>query len=321
MKVILDGVTKKYDLDTLGIENVGFTADGVTGIVGEAGSGKTTLLYVIGGIADIDGGEIFFDGKKMNGVPPKDRDVVLVSDTRPIGGSVRRALGYGLKLRRYPREEIRRRVEAAAEMFGFSERSGENVRALGAEDRVRLGLARAAARKAKVVLIDEPYAGVDEKRRAALYADIKRLAEYTGGAVFVASSDGADAAYTGETVHVLRDGRVIRSGSFAELTTDPRTAYVAGYVGETPVNIVRTEEGAFAVGADGALITEGDGVIVGVEERGQGSVVALRLKEDEPPFILYTDKRGLKTGDRAGCRIIKKILLTDEPKRDTAGNE
>ncbi len=308
MKIVLDNVTKKYDLDTLGIENINLTAeDCVCGVVGEAGSGKTTLLYAIGGIVDVDGGDILFDGRSMTKVPPKERDVVLVSDTRPIGGSVGQALAYGLKLRRVPRKEIKTRTAAAAEMFGFGNRMNVNVRTLGAEDCVRLGLARAAARGAKTVIVDEPYAKADKSARAGLYADIKRLAAYTRGVVFVASSDGSDAEYTGDVINVMRNGSIVRTGSFAELTEDPQTAYVASYVGETPVNILRTEEGVFAVRADGARLTDGNCEVAGADE----NFAALRVRENEPPFIVKNEK-GVKKGDKAGFVITEKIRLTDE---------
>lgn len=312
MKVVLDKVTKKYDLDTLGVEDVDMTAeDCVYGIVGEAGSGKSTVLRLIGGIVDIDGGKLTFDGKVMNRVPPKERNVVLVSGS-PLRGSVRRVLSYGLKLRRYPRAEIKQRTEKAAELFGFSDRMNVNVKSLGAEDVLRLGLARAAARKAKVVLIDEPYVGVRETTRAALYSDIKKLAEYAGGVVFVASSDGADAEYTGDVISVLRNGRVIRTGTFTELTEDPRTAYIARFVGEMPVNILHAEDGVFAVRADKIRITDGDYTVTGVSEKDGKSVLALCVDENAPPFIVISDRLGLKVGDKAGYEILEKTLLSGE---------
>lgn len=313
MKVVLDKVTKKYDLDTLGVEDIDIVAENcVYGIIGEEGSGKSTVLRFIGGIVDADGGELTFDGKVMNSVPPESRDVVLVEGKSPLGGSVKRVLSYGLKLRRFPRAEISRRVDEAAELFGFSGRLDVNVKTLDAEDTLRLGLARAAARRSKVVVIDEPYARVREESRASLYADIVRLAKHNEGVVFVASSNGADAGYTGDIISVMRNGRIIRTGGFAEITEDPRSAYVARFAGEMPMNILRTDDGVFAVRADMVRLTEGDHEVVGISEREGGSVVALLVSENEPPFIIYADGRVPEKGMKAGYEILGKIRLTDE---------
>ncbi len=317
MKLELKNVTKKYDLDTLGIEGVSFCVEnGTIGVAGEAGAGKFTLLGVIGGILDIDGGELLMDGKLMNDVSPAGRDALLVSGGKlPLRGSVERNLTYGLRLRGMRKDEAAARAREAAELAGVSGLLHRSARSLNAEERARAEIARIAARRPKVALINDICREIeDESVKRDTYALLRRVREHIGDCVaVVAVSDGSELSYIGGQAAIMRGGTFVRVGRTEDVFSDPGTAYVARFIASCPINVFRTDEGAFAVNADDMRLTEGSCRVVG----SGGGYTLLLAEEGMPPVVV----RGETDGDTAGFIAEKRIKLTEETRKTDENEE
>lgn len=296
-------MTKKYDLDTKGIEDVALTAEGMLGVVGEAGAGLHTLAGVIGGVLDIDSGELLFGGKVMNDVPPEGRNA-FYSDrmTPPLKGSVMRNLTYGVRLRGAGKREAENAALKAAEHFGIEKLLTKSARSLSYGARLRAELARMEVRRADVALFYDPFFGADDIAEASEL--IKSAAERSGCTVIALSPRGSELKYLGDKCAVMRNGNVIRSGRTADVLSDPKTAYVACFTSDVPVNIVHDGGRTYAVRADDARLTEGD---IPVVSSGLG-YTALQAGEDEPPFVV----KGETKERTAGYVTERRMLLDDE---------
>ncbi len=309
MEIELKGVTKKYDLDTLGIEDVTLKMNGVYGIAGEAGAGLHTLLGVIGGVLDADSGELLFGGRRMNGIDPKKRNAYLSERGRPpLGGSVERNLTYGLRIRGCGGREAAEIARGAACAVGAEKLLGKNARALSPSDAFAAELARMIARRPDVAMFYDPFCAFGDKERAASAELMLRAAEIAGCTAVAATPCGSDLAYFPDGAAVMRGGRIIRDGKTADVFADPGTAYVACFVSGVPMNIIRDGGAIYAVSADDARLTEGD---LPVAASGCG-YTAILTRDGMPPFTV----RGETSDLVAGFEILRRTELTEEERTD-----
>ena len=310
MKLELKNVTKKYDLDTLGVEDVSFTVeDGVFCLCGDAGSGMGTVLGLIGGWLDADSGDILADGVRLNETEPKERCCLLIDGRgMPLRGSVMHNLTYGLRLRGVRGKEAVRRAEEAAELLGVGDMLGRRAAALPPFARLKADLARLAARRAGIALLRDPFRFLTdgEKEEAAKLLFFVRDA-IGSCAVVLTTTDGGDMSLMPGGA-VIRYGRLIRSGSAADILRDPRTAYTAKFVSRGHVNIIRDGGRTYAVWADGARLTDGNLPVVfsGGGYTALGAVGA-------PPFIVKGETRSAA----AGYEVLSRVELTDEKQPET----
>ncbi|HNT37378.1 MAG TPA: ATP-binding cassette domain-containing protein, partial [bacterium] len=146
-------------------------------LVGPSGCGKSTTLRMVAGLEEISEGEIYIDGRLVNDVPPKDRDIAMVFQNYALYPhmTVYNNMAFGLKLRKYPKDEIRQRVQEAAEILGITELLNRKPKALSGGQRQRVAVGRAIVRKPKVFLFDEPLSNLDAKLRVQMRAEIARL--------------------------------------------------------------------------------------------------------------------------------------------------
>lgn len=306
MKLELKNVTKKYDLDTLGVEDITFSVqDGIFGIAGEAGSGMMTILGVTGGWLDADAGEIIFDGKVMNDVEPRQRNCLLICGGKmPLWGSVERNLTYGLKKRGISGKEATERADLAAEKLGIKSLLRKGARTLTPFEAIKANIARLAARGAAVALFYDPYKGLTYEQKLAAHDALTRVVGELGCAAVMTVPDGRDLALTGTYGAVIRNGRVLRSGRVADILDDPRTAYVAEFTSPVPVNIISEGENTYAVRADQMALTSGGYAVV---SSGNG-YTALETGRGEPPVIVC----GETAEKTAGYEIVSRTVLYDE---------
>ncbi len=282
MKLEPKNLTKKYDLDTLGIEDVSFAAEnGIFGVAGEAGSGKRTLLGAIGGVLDISSGELLFDGVRANELPPSERDALLIrGEGEPVGGSVEHDIVYGLRLRGMRAKEAGARAREAAELLGITDALGMRARSLPPALRFRVGLARLAARRARIALLSDPYAGMTEDEKREAYAALVRVREHIGDCVaVVATGDGSELKYCGDEAAILRGGHIVRRGRVRDILADPRSAYVARFTADGHVNILTDGEKVYMARAEDIRLTEGDRPVL----RSAGGYTLLYGGEGLPP--------------------------------------
>src|SRR5580693_5248102 len=207
-------------------------------IVGPSGCGKTTTLRLIAGLETPDEGVIWLDGKSLAGVPPRDRDVAMVFQNHALLPhlTVFENLAFGLMLRRFPKDEIARRVRAAADMLSLTPLLERKPPALSGGECQRVALGRAMVRQPKVFLFDEPLSNLDAPMRLLLRGEIAALRRRAGAMMIYVTHDQAEAMALADRVAVMKDGALQQTSAPMELYCHPANRFVAGFIGSPPMN-------------------------------------------------------------------------------------
>jgi multiple sugar transport system ATP-binding protein len=257
-------------------------------IVGPSGCGKTTTLRLIAGLETPDQGAIWLDGKSLAGVPPRNRDVAMVFQNHALLPhlTVFENLAFGLMLRRFPKEEIARRVRAAAEMLNLTALLERKPPALSGGECQRVALGRAMVRQPKVFLFDEPLSNLDAPMRLQLRAEIAALRRRAGAMMLYVTHDQAEAMALADRVAVMKDGALQQTAAPMELYRHPANRFVAGFMGSPPMNFF---QGTLARD-NGAVVFQGGNeskLVVPVEGRSTptlptplGQLVTLGLRPE-----------------------------------------
>ena len=226
-------------------------------LVGPSGCGKSTTLRMIAGLEDISKGELYIGDQLCNDVAPKDRNIAMVFQNYALYPhmSVYDNMAFGLKLRKMPKEEIKRRVEEAARILGIEEYLDRRPKALSGGQRQRVALGRAIVRDPKVFLLDEPLSNLDAKLRANMRTEINKLYQRLGTTFIYVTHDQTEAMTMGTRIVVMKDGFVQQVDTPQHLYDMPCNEFVAGFIGSPQMNF-----------ADAKLIKMGDGV--GLEFQG-----------------------------------------------------
>jgi multiple sugar transport system ATP-binding protein len=209
-------------------------------LVGPSGCGKSTTLNCLAGLEDPSEGLIYIDEKVVNEMPSGKRDIAMVFQSYALYPhmSVRDNIGFGLKVRGLPKEEIKRRVEEAAQILGIENLLERKPRELSGGQRQRVALGRAITREPKVFLLDEPLSNLDAKLRTQMRADLKLLFNRLGGTVVYVTHDQAEAMTLSDRVVVMKDGVIQQVGDPLKLYDDPDNLFVAGFLGNPTMNFV-----------------------------------------------------------------------------------
>ena len=200
-------------------------------LVGPSGCGKTTTLRMVAGLESITSGNISIDEKVVNELPPMDRDIAMVFQNYALYPhmSVHDNMAFGLKMRKFDKPEIARRVQEAAEILGIQELLKRKPRQLSGGQRQRVALGRAIVRHPRVFLFDEPLSNLDAKLRVQMRVELKKLHERLGTTAIYVTHDQVEAMTLGDRVVVMRDGRVQQVGDPMELYNSPANRFVAGF--------------------------------------------------------------------------------------------
>ena len=209
-------------------------------LLGPSGCGKTTTLRMIAGLESISAGELRIGDRVVNDVPPKDRDVAMVFQNYALYPhmNVRDNMAFGLRLRGLWGEEIERRVRTAATALGIDELLDRAPRQLSGGQQQRVALGRAIVREPAVFLFDEPLSNLDARLRVQLRREIARLHRELKAPMIYVTHDQDEAMTLGDRIVVMHQGRVQQSGSPGELYTVPQNAFVAGFIGTPPMNLL-----------------------------------------------------------------------------------
>jgi multiple sugar transport system ATP-binding protein len=241
-EIIFDNVTKRFPDGTLGLHKTNFKInDGEFFIlVGPSGCGKSTLLNMLVGLEDISEGEIRVNGKSVNDVDPKDRNMAMVFQSYALYPhmSVRQNIAFPLKLAKTPKDEIERRVEQTAEILELTELLERKPRNLSGGQRQRVAMARALIRRPEVFLLDEPLSNLDAKLRGQMRVEIERIQKRMGITTVYVTHDQTEAMTLGDRIAVLRQGRIQQIGTPRELYVKPCNVFVAGFLGSPPMNFL-----------------------------------------------------------------------------------
>ena len=266
-KAALDGVTLEV-------------ADGeVVAVLGPSGSGKTSLLRVVAGLQRPDSGRVLLAGEDLTSVPPHHRGIGLVFQDyalfhhRDVSGN----LAFGLRMRGDPRSKIEPRVRELLELVGLTGYERRSVATLSGGEQQRVALARALAPKPRVLLLDEPLGSLDRRLRDRLLEDLDRLFDELGVTALYVTHDQAEAFALGDRVAVMREGRVVQTGTPDELWATPADEDVARFLGLGNVRdgrIVRPEAVAVRRATNGE---RGDGVVETTVRHGPTVRLVVRL--------------------------------------------
>ncbi len=209
-------------------------------LVGPSGCGKSTTLRMIAGLEDITAGEIAVDGEVVNDVPPKDRDMAMVFQNYALYPhmTVYENMSFGLRLKRFPKAEIARRVEEAARILDIAELLDRKPRQLSGGQRQRVAMGRAIVRNPKVFLFDEPLSNLDAKLRVQMRTEIKRVHQKVRTTTVYVTHDQVEAMTLADRVVVMNRGLIEQIGAPNELYHSPKTRFVAGFIGSPAMNFV-----------------------------------------------------------------------------------
>jgi len=237
--VRLEHVFKKYDTNVV-VNDVSLTINDkeFVVLVGPSGCGKSTTLRMIAGLEDISEGQIFIDNKLMNDTPPKDRDIAMVFQNYALYPhmSVFENLAFGLKMRKYPKEDIQQRVNQAAEILGIKEMLERKPKALSGGQRQRVALGRAIVRKPKVFLFDEPLSNLDANLRVQMRTEISRLHKQIETTMIYVTHDQIEAMSMGDRIVVMHKGIVQQVDTPLTIYNNPVNQFVAGFIGSPTMN-------------------------------------------------------------------------------------
>jgi multiple sugar transport system ATP-binding protein len=228
-------------------------------LVGPSGCGKSTTLRMIAGLEEISKGDIYIGDRRVNDVPPKDRDIAMVFQNYALYPhmSVFDNLAFGLKLRRYPRAEIKKRVMDAAGILGIEELLKRKPKALSGGQRQRVAVGRAIVRQPKVFLFDEPLSNLDAKMRVQMRTEITKLHRRLQATMIYVTHDQVEAMTMGDRIVVMNNGVVQQTDTPLALYHQPANLFVAGFLGSPPMNFI-----------NGTLKQEGDSLIFSEIHRG-----------------------------------------------------
>lgn len=212
-------------------------------VVGPSGCGKSTLLRMIAGLEKITSGEISIGNKIVNDLEPADRDIAMVFQNYALYPhmTVRQNMGYGLKIRKIEKQEIERRVHEAAEILGINEYLDRKPRQLSGGQRQRVAMGRAIVRDPQVFLFDEPLSNLDAKLRVQMRLEIRKLQKRLNVTSIYVTHDQVEAMTLGDRLMVLNNGVVEQFGTPIELYDNPRTIFVAGFIGSPAMNFIPAE--------------------------------------------------------------------------------
>ena len=211
--------------------------------VGPSGCGKSTTLRMIAGLEDISSGDLIIDGKVVNDVEPKDRDIAMVFQNYALYPhmTVFDNMAFGLKLRKVPKAEIKQKVEEAARILDLEKLLDRKPKALSGGQRQRVAMGRAIVRNPKVFLMDEPLSNLDAKLRVQMRSEIASLHNRLGATIIYVTHDQTEAMTLGTRIVVLKDGVIMQVDSPQKLYNEPNNLFVAGFIGSPQMNFIDAE--------------------------------------------------------------------------------
>ena len=212
-------------------------------LLGASGCGKSTLLSLISGLAEPTAGEIWLDGRRLNGVAPKDRDIAMVFQSYALypNLTVGRNIGFGLEMRGTNAREREAAVAEAAKMLRIDHLLERKPADLSGGQRQRVAIGRAMVRKPSLFLFDEPLSNLDARLRMEMRSEIKRLHQMLGVTMVYVTHDQIEAMTLATRIAVMRDGQVEQLGTPEEIYRQPATEFVAGFVGAPPMNMLEAQ--------------------------------------------------------------------------------
>mgnify|MGYP002421554545 CR=1 FL=1 len=249
-------------------------------LVGPSGCGKSTTLRMVAGLEEISEGELYIDGKLMNDVAPKDRDIAMVFQNYALYPhmTVYDNLAFALKLRHTPKDEIDKKVKEAAEILDITQYLGRKPKALSGGQRQRVAIGRAIVRDPQVMLMDEPLSNLDAKLRNQMRAELIKLRERINTTFIYVTHDQTEAMTLGDRIVIMKDGFIQQIGTPQEVFNHPYNLFVATFIGTPQMNMF---ENAKLIKVDGKYAVQLDNQTVVLSDEKQAKLAANNVAEQD----------------------------------------
>jgi multiple sugar transport system ATP-binding protein len=246
-EVLFKNVKKVYEGDVVAVRDVNLEIKDreFVVLVGPSGCGKSTTLRMLAGLEEITEGDVYIDGVRVNDLPPKDRDIAMVFQNYALYPhmTVEENISFGLRLRKQPKEEIRRRVAEASAILGLDPYLHRKPKALSGGQRQRVAIGRVIVRKPRVFLYDEPLSNLDAKLRVQMRAELIKLHASLQATSLYVTHDQVEAMTMGDKIVVMHDKCIQQIGTPMEVYHSPVNKFVAGFIGNPPMNFFEVAVG------------------------------------------------------------------------------
>jgi multiple sugar transport system ATP-binding protein len=260
-EIRLEAVRKTFG-KVVAVQNVDLSVPDkeFTVLLGPSGCGKTTLLRCIAGLEQVDEGRVFIGEQEVTGLPPRRRQIAMVFQNYAVFPhlTVFENIAFGLRMQRKPKDEVKKRVQSAAELLHIEELLDRYPAQLSGGQRQRVAVARAIAVEAKVLLMDEPLSNLDALLRLEMRAELKRLLGEIQSTTLYVTHDQVEALSMGDRIAVMRGGQILQYDTPLNVYDKPADLFIGGFIGNPPMNFldgeVRTEDGQVMVRTGGGAI-------------------------------------------------------------------
>jgi len=282
-------------------------------LVGPSGCGKSTILRMVAGLEDISHGQISISGRVVNDIAPAQRDIAMVFQNYALYPhmSVERNMGFALKMRGVPRDEIKRRVDQAAKILGIAQLLDRKPKQLSGGQRQRVAVGRAIVREPKAFLFDEPLSNLDAKLRVSTRGELKALHQRLKTTTIYVTHDQEEAMTLGDRIVVMAEGLVQQVGAPLEVYRRPVNRFVAGFIGSPPMNFVN---GTILSSSDGLAFAERGASPMRVPLTGAiGNALASRAGQD---VVLGFRPQAMRDHSGSGAAPVEVTVSVVEPLGD-----
>jgi multiple sugar transport system ATP-binding protein len=292
-KIVLDTVSKVFGSDVIAVNNVSLEIlDGeFMVLVGPSGCGKSTILRILAGLEEVTAGEVIIGDTQVTDLPPKERDVAMVFQNYALYPhmTVEQNLGFGLRLRKTPKDDLRRRVADVAKILGLDPLMERKPAALSGGQRQRVAMGRAMVREPRAFLMDEPLSNLDAKLRVQMRAQLSLLHERLGTTTVYVTHDQVEAMTLGQRVAVLKDGILQQVDTPQTLYTHPTNLFVAAFIGSPPMNLVEARVREGSVSFAGFTIPLPQGATLPAYEN-KDVILGIRPSDLEDTAVWHNDR-------------------------------
>ena len=324
--VILKNLVKSYDGKKNIIDNINLEIKDKEFIVlvGSSGCGKSTILRLISGLEEITSGEVFIDDKKVNNIPPKDRDIAFVFQSYALYPhmSVYDNIAFGLKMRKYDKKYIDEKVKEVAKSLNLEELLDRKPRQLSGGQRQRVALGRAIVRNPKVFLMDEPLSNLDANLRVQMRSEIKKLHQKLQTTFIYVTHDQTEALTMGDRIVVLDKGKIHQADSPEVIYNNPKNKFVAGFIGQMNFIEVTVCDGKFSIEGQefySDKVKDGDITVAIRAEKMLDGDKEIKIKTDITEMtggerIIYFNLNGSKCSAKIplSCQINNVIKISEK---------